>query len=103
MRDGRRWYENQAKAEQRRMRAQFHSAGSELDRKYWPALALLGLLGVLVWFTIGEGAIQVFGRPVELRLVALLVVGSFALRTVLARQADRIRHGGNDGSGGKGL
>jgi len=79
-------------------------SGSDLDRKYWPALAMFLGLGVLVWFTIGEGAIRVYGKPVELRLVALLVVGSFALRTVLARQADRIRHGGNeDGSGGKGL
>jgi hypothetical protein len=78
--------------------------GSDLDRKYWPALLLFGLLGLLVWFTIGEGAIHVFGRPVELRLVALFVIGSFALRTVLARQADRIRHGGDaNGSAPKDL
>jgi hypothetical protein len=74
------------------------STGGDLERKYWPALALFALLGVLVWFTIGEGAVQVFGRPVEIRLVALLVIGSFALRTVLARQADRIRHGGEKNS-----
>ncbi len=73
------------------------STGSDLDRKYWPALALFAGLGLLVWFTIGEGAVMVFGRPVEIRLVALLVIGSFALRTVLARQADRIRHGGDKG------
>jgi hypothetical protein len=69
------------------------SSGSDLERKYWPALALFAVLGLLVWFTIGDGAVTVFGRPVEIRLVALLVIGSFALRTVLARQADRIRHG----------
>ena len=69
------------------------SSGSDLERKYWLALALFAVLGVLVWFTIGEGAVIVFGKPVEIRLVALLVVGSFALRTLLARQADRIRHG----------
>jgi hypothetical protein len=72
--------------------------GSDLDRRFPIALALFGLLGVLVWFTIGEGAIQVFGKPIEIRLVAVLVVGSFALRTVLARQADKIRHGGEETS-----
>jgi len=74
-----------------------HSTGSDLERKYWMALALFAVLGVLIWFTIGEDAILVMGKPVEIRWVALLVVGSFALRTVLARQADRIRHGGDDG------
>jgi hypothetical protein len=72
--------------------------GSDLERRFPIALALFGLLGVLIWFTIGEGAIQVFGKPVEIRLVAVLVVGSFALRTVLARQADKVRHGGEETS-----
>jgi hypothetical protein len=66
--------------------------GSDLERRYPVALALFAALGALVWFTIGEGAVQVFGRPVEIRLIALLVVGSFAFRTVMVRQADRIRH-----------
>jgi hypothetical protein len=72
-------------------------AGSDLERRYPVALLLYVVLGVLVWFTVGEGAVQVLGRPVEIRLIALLVIGSFALRTVLARQADRIRHGGDEG------
>ena len=71
--------------------------GWDLERKYWLALALFAGLGLLAWFTIGEGAVMVFGKPVEIRLVALLVIASFALRTVLARQADRIRHGGEKG------
>jgi len=70
------------------------SSDTDLERKYIPALVLFGLLGILVWFTIGEGAVTVFGRRVEIRLIVLLIIGSFALRTVLARQADRIRHGG---------
>ena len=72
-------------------------AGSELDRRFPVALALYGILAVLVWFTVGEGTVVAFGRPVELRLIPILVIGSFALRTVLARQADRIRSGGEKG------
>ena len=72
-------------------------AGSDLERRYPVALALYAVLGLLVWFTVGRDAVSVFGRPVEIRLVALLVIGSFALRTVLARQADRIRHEGEEG------
>ena len=72
-------------------------SGSDLERKYWPALASFAVLGLLAWFTIGVGAVTVLGRPVQIRLVALLVIGSFAFRTVLARQADRIRRGGEKG------
>ena len=60
------------------------------------ALALYGVLAVLVWFTLGEGKILVRGRPVELRLVPLIVIGGLALRTVLARQAEKIRRGGDE-------
>jgi len=67
--------------------------GSNLDRKYWLAMALFVVLAVLVWFTIGEGKVLVFGRPVEMRLVPLVVIGGLALRTALARQAEKIRRG----------
>jgi hypothetical protein len=76
-----------------------HSTGSALDRKYWVALALYAVLAALVWFTMGEGKILVSGKAVELRLVPLIVIGGLALRTVLARQAEKIRRSG-DGSGG---
>ena len=62
------------------------------------ALALYGVLGVLVWFTMDAGKVLVLGRPVELRLVPLIVIGGLALRTVLALQADRIRRGGEKDS-----
>ena len=76
-----------------------HSSGSDLDRKYWMALALYAVLAVLVWFTMGEGKVFVVGKPVELRLVPLIIIGGLALRTVLARQAEKIRRGGDeDGS-----
>ena len=68
--------------------------GSELQRRYPIALLLYVALGILAWFTVGEGTIVLFGKPVELRLIPILILATFALRTVLVRQADRIRHGG---------
>ena len=68
--------------------------GSDLERRYPIALALYGALAVLVWFTIGEGAVELFGRPVEVRWVVLFILAMFAFRTVMAMQADRIRRGG---------
>ena len=57
---------------------------------------MFAVLAVLVWFTMGEGTVLVFGRPVELRLVPLIVIGGLALRTVLARQAEKIRRQGEE-------
>ena len=54
-------------------------------------MALFAILAALVWFTMGEGTVLVFGRPVEMRLVPLIVIGGLALRTVLARHAEKIR------------
>ena len=75
------------------------NSGSDLDRKYWVALALYAVLAVLAWFTVGKGAVLVYGRPVELRLLPLMVIGGMALRTVLARHAEKIRRGGDGGGG----
>jgi hypothetical protein len=80
-------------------RESLKSTGSDLDRKYWVALALYGVLAALAWFTVGEGTILVHGKPVELRLLPLIIIGGMALRTVLARHAEKIRRSGNgDGS-----
>jgi len=75
-----------------------HRTGSDLDRKYWIALALYVVLAGLVWFTIGEEKILIHGRLVELRLIPLVVIGGMVLRTVLARQAEKIRRSGNEGA-----
>jgi hypothetical protein len=69
-------------------------AGSDLDQKFWVALALYVVLAALAWFTVGEGTILLDGRPVELRLLPLVIIGGMALKTVLARQADKIRRDG---------
>ena len=71
---------------------------ADLDRKFWWAIALYAVLAALVWFTMDAGKVIVFGRPVELRLVPLVILGGLALRTVLARQADRVRRGGGKSS-----
>jgi len=70
------------------------SSGSELDRKFWIALALYAVLAALAWFTIGEGTIPINGKPVELRLLPMVIIGGMVLKTVLARQAEKIRRSG---------
>ena len=93
------WRRNDEHVAQKRKIESLRSTGSDLDRKYWIALALYGVLAALAWFTVGEGTVLVHGKPVELRLLPLIIIGGMALRTVLARQAEKIRRSGNgDGS-----
>ena len=66
-------------------------ANSDLERRFPVALGLYLVLGLLVWFTMGDEKVLVHGKWVDLRLVPLIVIVGLALRTVLARQADRIR------------
>jgi hypothetical protein len=87
------------------------STGSDLDRKFWMALGMYAVLAVLAWFTLGgdkvlvpwfdlsEGRIVSVSRLVEMRLIPLIVLGGFALRTVLARHAEKIRRSGDGGAG----
>ena len=70
---------------------QLKPSGSDLGKRYPVALALYALLAALVWFTMDASKVSVLGRPVELRLVPLIVIGGFALRTVLIHQAEKIR------------
>ena len=77
------------------MRGQ-QSTGKGLDQKFWPAIALYGVLAVLVWFTLGEGKTLVFGRLVEIRWIPEFVLGMFVFRTVMAREADKIRRRGQE-------
>ncbi len=69
-------------------------SGADLDRKFWAAMAMFAVLAVVVWLTMGEGSVLVFGKSVELRLIPLIVIGGMALRAVLARQAEKIRRSG---------
>ncbi|MDR3738795.1 MAG: hypothetical protein P4L40_07215 [Terracidiphilus sp.] len=74
-------------------------SGSDLQKRYPVALALYAVLAVLVWFTMDAGKVFVWGKPVELRLLPLIILGGLALRTVLAVQADKIRRDGEGKDG----
>jgi hypothetical protein len=91
-------FDGLARPEGMAMRREARTTGWKLDRKYRAALALYAVLAALIWFTMGEERILVQGRPVELRWIPLLVVAGFALKTVLARQAEKIRRQ-RDGEG----
>jgi hypothetical protein len=91
-------WSNPYNAERRRMIEGLHSSGEELDRKFWVAMAIYAVLALLVWFTMDAGKVLVMGKPVELRLIPLIIIGGLVLRTVLARSADRIRRGGEKNS-----
>ena len=74
------------------------SAEVDLDRKFWLALGMFAVLAVVIWLTMGDGSVLVFGKPVQLKLIPLIVIGGLALRTVLARHAEKIRRDGEKNS-----
>jgi len=94
---------------QRVERKSLRRTGSDLDRKFWMALALYAILAALAWFTLGgdkvlvpwfdlsEGRIVGVSRLVQMRLLPLIVLGGFALKTVLARHAEKIRRDREEG------
>ena len=71
-------------------------SGNDLDRKFWVALVIYAILAALSWFTL-DGKIPIGGRLVELKLIPLVIIGGFALRTVLAMKAEKIRREAQDG------
>ena len=77
-------------------RESFKPSGNELDRKFRVALVLYAILAALSWFTL-DGRIPVGGRLVELKLIPLVIIGGFALRTVLAMRAEKFRREAQDG------
>jgi hypothetical protein len=78
-------------------REESQRSGSELDRKFRVALILYAILAALSWFTL-DGRIPIGGRLVELKLFPLIIIGGFALRTVLAMKAEKIRREGSKSS-----
>jgi len=66
-------------------------SGSDLEKKYPVALAMFVILAVVAWFTVGDGSVIVHGRPVQVRLIPVVILALFAFRTYVAMHADRIR------------
>jgi hypothetical protein len=64
--------------------------GSSLQKKYRVALILYAGLGILSWFTL-DARIAVGGRLVEMKFIPLVIIGGFALRTMVAMRAEKIR------------
>jgi len=71
-------------------------SGPELDRKFRVAMVLYAILAAVSWFTL-DGKILIGGRLVELKLIPLVIIGGFALRTVMAMKAEKIRREGDQG------
>src|ERR1700757_4135568 len=71
-------------------RKDLKQSGGELARKFRIAMVLYAILAALSWFTL-DGKIPVGGRLVELKLIPLVIIGGFALRTVVAMKAEKIR------------
>jgi hypothetical protein len=66
------------------------------ERKFWTAIGLFAVLAVIIWFTAGENMVSVFGRQIEMRWIPLFVIGTFAFRAYMAREADKIRRRSQD-------
>jgi Mn2+/Fe2+ NRAMP family transporter len=75
------------------------SSKLDRERKFWIALMLYGVLGAVVWFTLGEGKVLVLSKSVEIRWIPLFVLGTFAFRTYVAREADKIRRHSQEEAG----
>ena len=65
-------------------------SNAKLERKARIAFGLYLVLAVVAWFTL-DGTVLVYGRPIELRLVPLIVLAGLAARTLLAVKAEKIR------------
>jgi len=65
-------------------------SSAALERKARIAFGLYLVLAIVAWFTL-DGTVRVYGRPVELRLIPLVVLGGLAARTLLAVKAEKIR------------
>jgi hypothetical protein len=75
---------------------------AELERKARIAFGLYLILTVVAWFTM-DGTVLVYGRPVELRLVPLIVLVGLAAKTLLALKAEKIRRASSQDRGNEGF
>jgi hypothetical protein len=64
--------------------------GRSLEKKYRVALILYAGLAILSWFTL-DARIPIGGRLVKMKFIPLIIIGGFALRTMVAMRAEKIR------------
>ncbi len=60
-----------------------------MSRKLLIALSMYGALGLLAWFTL-DASFPISGREVPLRAVTLVILGLFAVRTLLHAERERV-------------
>ena len=96
-----RWWGSSEYFAQKRRAEGLHSTGQDLERKFWPAMAVYAGLAALIWFTLDASTVHVLGKPLEIRLIPMLVIGLFVFRTWLAREADRLRRRSDQEDAGK--
>jgi len=66
-------------------------SGRRMERKFWIALGLYGILIAVAWSTLGVGSVTLFGGPVQVRLIVVVILGTFVFRACMARWAESIR------------
>ena len=60
-------------------------------KRFYVALAIYVVLGLLIWVTMDDVPLPVGGGHVGIRSLTLIVLAMFAVRTVLHWRADQIR------------
>jgi hypothetical protein len=60
-------------------------------KRFYIALAIYAVLGLLIWVTMEDVPLPVGNGQIGIRSLTLIVLAVFALRTVLHWRADQIR------------
>ena len=60
-------------------------------KRFYVALAIYAVLGLLIWVTMEDVPLPGGGGHVGIRFLTLIVLAMFAVRTVLHFRADQIR------------
>jgi hypothetical protein len=55
----------------------------QLEKRFWIAMAAYVILGTLAWLTMDATPVQIAGSQISFRGITLVVLGFFAVQTVL--------------------
>ena len=78
-----------------------------LERRYRVSLAIYAVLAVAIWFSMSGASLPVHFRfrgewvdiQISFRVLALVILGLFAFKTVLYRKAEQIRGSSDEVTG----